>query len=119
VLSVYWHPSVFPRNPFYEDAKKLWGEDVGVTWRTPMAYDATKVIIEGLKKFPASQIPTRERLQQILSDPEFKIEGATGTVQFLPSGERQGKQAFLVEVCPGKESGTGYDFVPLGTCSRK
>ncbi len=114
VLSVYWHPSAFPRNPFYQEAKNLWGEDVGVTWRTAMAYDVTKVIIEGFKK-----IPTRKGLQQTISNPEFKIEGATGTVQFLPSGERQAGQSFLVEVCPGKESREDYDFVSLGTCQKK
>ena len=118
VLSVYWHPDAFPKHPFYREAKKLWGKGVGVTWRTAMTYDTTQVIIEGLKEIPSSQSPTRNGLQKILSNPEFNIEGATGRVQFLPSGERKGGQAFLVEVCLGNESGAGYDFVPLGTCKK-
>jgi branched-chain amino acid transport system substrate-binding protein len=117
VLSVYWHPGAFTENKenrtFYETAKHLWGKDINITWRTAMAYDAAEVIIEGLKKIPSSQSPSREGLQKVLSNPEFKIEKATGPIQFSPSGERRDGKAFLMKVCPGKESGAGYDFVPF------
>ncbi len=72
-----------------------------------------KLSSEGLKKIPSSQSPSREGLQKVLSNPEFKIEKATGPIQFSPSGERRDGKAFLMKVCPGKESGAGYDFVPF------
>jgi len=105
VLAVTWHPKAIPGNSFAENAVKLWGGDVG--WRSAAAYDATDAIITGLK-----QNKTREGLQQVLSNPVFSADGATGAVQFLPSGDRKGT-AILVQVQPGGASRTGFDFVPL------
>ncbi len=105
VLAVPWHPEAIPGNPFPKNAAKLWGGSVN--WRTATAYDATQAIITGLR-----QSNTREGLQKVLSRPDFSAYGATGTIQFLPSGDRNGA-AILVKVQPGKQSDTGYDFVPL------
>lgn len=105
VLAVTWHPKAIPGNSFAENAVKLWGGDVN--WRSATAYDATEAIIAGLK-----QNKTREGLQQALSNPVFSANGATGAVQFLPSGDRKGR-AILVQVQPGQTSKTGFDFVPL------
>jgi branched-chain amino acid transport system substrate-binding protein len=69
-----------------------------------MAYDATQVIITGLKRSN-----TRQELQKVLSSPGFSVNGATGTIKFRPSGDRDGK-SILVQV---QSSGTGYDFVRL------
>ncbi len=106
VLSVPWHPAVIPGNPFPSNAAKLWGG--AVNWRTATAYDATQAIITSLKQGNTG----RDGLQKGLSSPGFSANGATGTIQFLPSGERNGA-AILVKVQPGTQSGTGYDFVPL------
>lgn len=105
VLAVPWHPSLATGSPFTVNAKKLWG--ASGSWRTAMSYDATLATISGLKSGP-----TREQLQKALSNSGFSAKGATGVVQFLPSGDRMMKVA-LVKVQPGKESGTGYDFVVL------
>lgn len=105
VLSVAWHPAAFAQNTFAIDAKKFWGGSTG--WRTAMAYDATQVVVAGLKS-----ASTREQLQKALSSSGFSVKGATGTVEFLPSGDRNLK-GILVKVQPGKNSGTGYDFVPF------
>lgn len=106
VLAVPWHPAEFPDNPFPKNATKLWGG--AVNWRTAMAYDATQAVISGLKQ----SNKTREGLQKVLSSTWFSVKGATGTVEFLPSGDRVG-QGILVKVEPSPQSGTGYDFVPL------
>ncbi|HCF29032.1 MAG TPA: ABC transporter substrate-binding protein [Cyanobacteria bacterium UBA11049] len=105
VLSVAWHPSAIPGSSFPTNAKRFWGG--AGSWRTAMAYDATGAIFAGLK--PA---PTRDKLQKALSNSGFSTKGATGVVQFLPSGDRNMK-GILVRVEPGKNSGTGYDFVPF------
>lgn len=105
VMAVAWSPQAFPGNSFAADAVKLWGGEVN--WRSATAYDATEAIIAGLK-----QNKTREGLQQALSNPGFVTNGATGAVQFLPSGDRKGT-AILVQVQPGQGSKTGFDFVPL------
>jgi branched-chain amino acid transport system substrate-binding protein len=102
VLSVPWHPDAIPDNPFATKASKLWGGQVNA--RTAIAYDALQIIIAGLK-----QGSTRDGLQKALSNPDFSVSGATGKIQFLPSGDRKGG-VFLVKVEPGKISGTGYDF---------
>lgn len=105
VMAVAWAPQAIPGNPFAENAVKLWGGEVN--WRSATAYDATEAIIAGLK-----QNQTREGLQQALSNPGFVTNGATGEVQFSPSGDRKGT-TILVQVQPGQGSKTGFDFIPL------
>lgn len=105
VLAAAWHPAAIPDNPFPSNAAKLWGGKVN--WRTAMAYDATGAIIAGLR-----QNNTRDGLQKALSNPAFSANGATGKIEFLPSGDRNGA-AILIKVQPGNLSGTGYDFVPI------
>lgn len=105
VLSVAWHPSAVPNSSFPTNAKRFWGG--AGSWRTAMAYDATQAIFAGLKSGS-----TRDKLQKALSNSGFSVKGATGVVQFLPSGDRNMK-GILVRIEPGKNSGTGYDFVPF------
>jgi branched-chain amino acid transport system substrate-binding protein len=105
VLPVPWHPQAIPGNPFVPNAVKLWGGNVN--WRTATAYDATIAIAKGLKKGSS-----RDDLQQALHSSNFSVNGATGKIEFLPSGDRTGT-AILVKVQPSSKSATGYDFVPL------
>ncbi|QSJ17092.1 amino acid ABC transporter substrate-binding protein [Nostoc sp. UHCC 0702] len=105
VLSVTWHPNAIPGNDFPQNAVNLWGGSVN--WRTATAYDATMAIAKGLQ-----QSKNRDELQQVLHSPSFSVYGATGKIEFLPSGDRNGK-AILVKVQPSNKSSTGYDFVPL------
>jgi branched-chain amino acid transport system substrate-binding protein len=106
VLAVPWHPEAFTGNAFPQRATQLWGGQVN--WRTALGYDAMQSIIAGLRQGNT----TRQGLQQELSRPGFSTTGATGTIQFLPSGDRDGA-AILVQVQPGGKSNTGFDFVPL------
>jgi branched-chain amino acid transport system substrate-binding protein len=105
VLSVVWHPDTIPDKSFPIEAHKLWGGSP--SWRTAMAYDSTKAIIAGLRSGFS-----REQLQRSLATPDFSVNGATGKIEFLPSGDRN-LQGILIEVQPGDKSGTGYDFVPF------
>jgi branched-chain amino acid transport system substrate-binding protein len=91
-------------NTFVENATKLWGGTVN--WRTAMAYDATQVILKGLK-----QSNNRE------SSPGFSASGATGNIQFLPSGDRK-RPATLLKVAPNNESNNSYEFVPVSDVNR-
>jgi branched-chain amino acid transport system substrate-binding protein len=106
VLAVPWHPSVIPGNPFPSNAANLWGGSVN--WRSATAYDAAVAIVSGLKAGNTH----RNGLQKALSSPNFSANGATGMIQFLPTGDRQGS-AILIKVQPGNQSSTGYDFIPL------
>jgi branched-chain amino acid transport system substrate-binding protein len=105
VLTVPWYSR--QDQPFVKKAKSLWGGSVN--WRTAMAYDATHVLITGLQ-----QSNTRDGLQQILHNPNFSVQSGTGAkIKFSPSGDRIGGVT-LVKIQPGQNSGTGYDFVPVG-----
>lgn len=65
----------------------FWQNKINV-WRTPMAYDATKVILTALRKlYQPGQKFDRELLNQVLRD-DFSIEGMTGTVRFDENGVR-------------------------------
>ncbi len=105
LLPVVWHPSAIADHSFSTNAYKYWGGRVN--WRTAMAYDAVQVILTGLK-----QNESRDGLQKAFSNPEFVAQGATGRIQFLPSGDRNGS-AILVRVQPSSQTGIGYDFVPI------
>ncbi|MCY7275260.1 MAG: ABC transporter substrate-binding protein [Phormidesmis sp. CAN_BIN44] len=105
VLPVVWHPSAIANNPFADDAAKYWGGRVN--WRTAMAYDAVQAILTGLK-----QNESRDGLAKAFSNPNFVAKGASGSIRFLPSGDRNGS-AVLVHVQPSSQSGIGYDFVPV------
>jgi len=105
VVAVPWILTANSNHPFVSASRQLWGGDVN--WRSAMAYDATLAFAAALE-----QAPSREGVQQALSAPNFQVEGATGSIRFLPSGDRN--QAMqLVTVEPGSRSGYGYDFVPL------
>ncbi|MFO0164763.1 MAG: ABC transporter substrate-binding protein [Microcystis sp.] len=65
----------------------FWQNKINV-WRTPMAYDSTKVILTALRKlYQQGQKFDRESLNQVLRD-DFSIEGMTGTVRFDENGVR-------------------------------
>jgi branched-chain amino acid transport system substrate-binding protein len=71
-----------------------------------MAYDAAMTLAEGLKSGG-----DRQTVLQAIAQPGFTFQGATGTVKFLPSGDRnQPMQLVVVKV--GARSGYGHDFVP-------
>lgn len=105
IIAIPWHSQAFPENPFEENAKRLWGGTVN--WRTATSYDATKAIIVGLQ--PSK---TRHGLQEALHSQRFSVDGATGKIQFLASGDRKDNPMFLVKVQqrPGTDK---YEFVPI------
>ena len=105
ILAVAWNPDAFSDSAFPDEAEGLWGGPVN--WRSAMSYDATQAILQGLR-----QSPNRHTLQQTLSNQGFTAEGASGSIRFLPSGDRE-SAAILVRIQPGSVSTTGYDFVPL------
>lgn len=105
VLGVPWHSLGNTNSDFPSASRRLWGGDVN--WRTAMAYDATKALGAGLQNNP-----TRQGIQQTLSQSGFSVAGASGTIKFLSSGDRN-QAVQLVKVQPGNRSPYGYDFVPF------
>jgi branched-chain amino acid transport system substrate-binding protein len=106
-LAVPWDPSEAKGSDYAKVAQNLWGGPG--SWRTAMAYDATKVIATGLQSGQ-----DRKHLQEVLSEGTFNVKGVTGNVAFLPTGDRN-KPGTLMKILPGRKSGTGYDFVSLKT----
>lgn len=105
VVAVPWHILKNPQSGFVTRSRQLWRADVN--WRTAMSYDAAEALIGALKLSP-----TRQGVRQALADPNFSAEGATGTVRFLPSGDRN-QSVQLVEIKPGSRSGYSFEFVPI------
>ncbi|MEH1831427.1 MAG: ABC transporter substrate-binding protein [Nostoc sp.] len=105
IISAPWYPAAFPNNIFPQKAQKLWGATVN--WRTATAYDATLAIIAGLQR-----TNKRDELQKVLHNPDFSVDGATGKIQFLASGDRKNNDIFLVKVQqkPGTDK---YEFIPI------
>ncbi|MEH2374447.1 caspase, EACC1-associated type [Nostoc sp.] len=105
IISTPWYPAAFPNNIFPQKAQKLWGATVN--WRTATAYDATLAIIAGLQR-----TNKRDELQKVLHSPDFSVDGATGKIQFLASGDRKNNVIFLekVQQKPGTDK---YEFLPI------
>jgi branched-chain amino acid transport system substrate-binding protein len=108
VIVTPWHPDAFPENPFQSDAKKLWKAQVN--WRTAMAYDATKVIIEGLTQ---SNSNNRQSLRDKLH--EIQVCGATDKISFKSTGERNETPVFLIKIAENNKSNTAYEFELIST----
>ncbi|MGQ9866214.1 MAG: ABC transporter substrate-binding protein [Pseudanabaenaceae cyanobacterium] len=106
VVAVPWHIDAKPTTGFVRTSRQQWRGDVN--WRTAMAYDAVKAWHRALG---LTIPPTRTALVATLQKPGFQAVGATGLVQFLPSGDRN-RPMQLVRVVPGNRSGFGLDFVP-------
>ena len=105
VLAVPWHIDSDPKSDFPQKSRQLWGGDV--SWRSALSYDATVALIEALKRNP-----TRSGVQQALASSDFSATGASGTIRFLASGDRNAPVQ-LVKIVPGSRSRTGYDFEPV------
>jgi branched-chain amino acid transport system substrate-binding protein len=105
IVAVAWDPSEAQGSAYAKNAQVLWGGSG--SWRTAMAYDAAKVIATGLQT-----TQDRKQLHKVLMGPTFAVKGATGTIEFLPTGDRN-KPGTLMKVVPGNKSGTGYDFASL------
>ena len=105
VVAIPWHIRGKVNADFPQAAFRLWKAEVN--WRTALAYDATQVLIAGMK-----DNPSRQGIQATLSAAQFSTTGASGEINFLPSGDRYQKLQ-LVQVQPGQNSGFGYDFVPI------
>jgi branched-chain amino acid transport system substrate-binding protein len=105
VLAVPWHIDGAPKSDFPQKSRQLWGGDV--SWRSALSYDATVALIEALKRNP-----TRSGVQQALLSSDFSTTGASGTIRFLASGDRNAPVQ-LVKIVPGSRSRTGYDFEPV------
>jgi branched-chain amino acid transport system substrate-binding protein len=115
VVAVPWYS---PNSEFARKAQKFWNAEVN--WRTATAYDATQAIIEGLSRINGS--PTRQQLRRVLSSPDFSADGATGKVEFEPSGDRKQSTnlGVLVQVQPERGSQLGYKFaLPVATTEFK
>ncbi len=105
VAAVPWHIEGNTNPDFIQAANSLWKGKVN--WRTAMAYDATQALIAGIKANPS-----RQGIQQTLSKADFSITGASGTIKFLPSGDRN-QAVDLVKVEVDSNSEFGYSFVPV------
>jgi len=105
IVAVPWHILSYEQSRFVSRSRQLWGGDVN--WRTVMAYDAVSTLTAAI-----DQNATREGIATTLAEPDFSASGATETVRFLPTGDRN-QPSQLVKVEPGNRSGSGFDYVPL------
>nr|WP_199331908.1 ABC transporter substrate-binding protein [Anabaena lutea] len=109
IMAVPWKIDVLYNQEFVQNANRLWGEQNLITWRTAMAFDATKTVAIAIQKKGSRRID----IQQALSN-NFSFPGVTGTIRFLSWGDRTGDRigkAVLVQIQPDSSTPTGYNFV--------
>ena len=97
----------FPDEKEKKSFRELWKAELN-TWRSPMAKDTTRVIATGLEQLLQQPHSTRQELDKILRDPNFKVKGVTGEFKLnQDTGEReflfqQGRTDALIRVHKGK-----------------
>ncbi|MBE9136061.1 amino acid ABC transporter substrate-binding protein [Nodosilinea sp. LEGE 07088] len=105
VLVVPWHPNLPASRAYAQAAEQLWGGRV--SWRTALSYDATEVILQALTQ---SRDLTRSAVLEAVNVPGFTLaEGASGSVQFMGSGDRS-QAGVLVKIVPSTSYDAGFDF---------
>jgi len=90
-------------NAFKAQATQTWGGLKEITWRSAMAHDAAQAILVSLE-----QDSSRRGIQRSLSNPDFSVAGATGSLRFTESGDRDGGVQ-LVTVASIEEPG-GFQY---------
>ncbi|NJR20914.1 MAG: ABC transporter substrate-binding protein [Richelia sp. CSU_2_1] len=110
IFAVSWHSLNSPNKEFPQQARLLWREE-GNT-RTASAYDATRALIKSLEM---QQNPSRTGMQKELSSPDFRADGATGTIQFdsPKTGDRKNPPSDLVHIVECQKEQFGLTFVPV------
>lgn len=102
-ISVPWYQNATGKNSFASKFKSSWHPKT-ITWRSPMAYDATKAIATALEQLPQ---PNRQKLNSLLRDPKFAVNGVTGKFRFDSStGEKvslaQNDNDAVIQIQEGK-----------------
>ncbi len=111
-IATPWISLNSPNPTFPAEAKNLWGGSV--SWRTALAYDATRVLITALESLPKQQeLTKRIAVKNALADDHFSSYGATGEIHFLVNGDRKESRIDFARVVPSKCSHFGYSFIPL------
>lgn len=101
-----WHMFKSADPDFPEAAIEYWRGSV--SGQAAHAYDAGQVFVKALKQNPRD----RKALRDILADPNFRVEGVTGTVSFNGSDRRE--QTLVTEkVVPVCADATSHGFVPF------
>ncbi|MEG3840314.1 bifunctional serine/threonine-protein kinase/ABC transporter substrate-binding protein [Microcoleus sp. herbarium14] len=110
IFSVGWHPLSSPNTEFPQQARSLWGEEGNS--RMASAYDAARALIKALEMQPK---PSREGMQKTISDPNFRADGATGTIEFNSpnNGDRKNPPSELVHIVKCQKEPFGLAFVPV------
>jgi ABC-type branched-subunit amino acid transport system substrate-binding protein/serine/threonine protein kinase len=85
VVAVAWHRDLADER-FKQKLIDQWGTR-SISWRVGTAYDATIALVEAIQRSGA--VPTRQAVYDALKQPDFSAVGATGTVRFEASGDRQ------------------------------
>ena len=105
--SIFWHP-LSPQNPqFLASSGQLW--EANIQNGTPVTYDAAIALIEAIK---LQAKPSRKGTIAELANPEFLIEGATGSIKFNrpQNGDRQDFYPTLVRLAKCEDKNR---FIPL------
>ena len=105
VVAVPWHSMDSPDKDFPQAAEKLWAGKV--SWRTALAYDATRALIAAIE---TQSKPSRITVRQILAAPNFQATGATGMIRFQ-NGDRNEANIKLVKLVLDKQDNP--TFIPL------
>lgn len=86
IIATHWHRSSDNNLSLLEKKSlKLWGT-TKINFASAMTYDATQALVEGLRR--SGNHPTRKRLYEELSKPDFVVEGARTKVRFNKNHDR-------------------------------
>ncbi len=97
-VTIPWHYSNSPNLKFVQESQKLWQGNIN--YRTALAYDATHAFIKAIELGQQKNLKTITPtvIQSILSQENFSTQGASGTIEFTPHGNRKNHNMELVTI---------------------
>ena len=99
VISLPWHSSSYQNTTIA--LPDFWGNKSQLDHRIAMTYDATQVLIKALDSVPLDLDPrdARQKLQEIIKDPTFSLNGITGEISFKGTDRSQPINSLVQPKC--------------------
>jgi eukaryotic-like serine/threonine-protein kinase len=114
VIALPWHPSTSRLKSF--EPPKYWGKKDQLDDQIVMNYNAIQTIIKALDELPVDQnesvVESRQKIQKILSDPEFETNGYTEKISFMGSDRREQTSSLVKPLCKEGNKCEGFAAVP-------
>jgi eukaryotic-like serine/threonine-protein kinase len=114
VITSMWHPPILNSNKIKPPS--YWGDLKQLDDQIALNYDVIQTIIKALDQLPIDKkeniFDSRRKIQKILSDSAFQMNGYTGKISFIGSERKKTIGGLLKPLCNNSDKCEGYEAIP-------